>query len=267
MIARSVFRRRPYFSNKPSFLRLRFLIRPPAPRLVHITPPFIPTQIASRQDPSKRTLGIESGMNGADELERLLDKDNFKTWGFIIYRCTYQSDSDWEKLMIRFYKRVEKYLQYYNGLDLLARFTPTVLEVEDRSFESMTVASLRDKFNKWAVTAVKEEQEQEIDPRHLWHLKNGRYRFFIMLDQEALDSILSTPDNDIYGGFVRLVNAEWKPEELDEEELAERGGPDPEEEPPEGCTEEDVGWMKVCWGESQTPDIYYSRPPVIQRLS
>ncbi|RAK90370.1 muramidase [Aspergillus costaricaensis CBS 115574] len=267
MIARSVLRRRPYFSNKPSFLRLRFLIRPPAPRLVHITPPFIPTQMASRrQDPSKRTPEIESGMNNADELKRLLDKDNFKKWGFLLSI----------KLMIRFYKRVEKYLQYYNGLDLLARFTPTVLE--DRSFEGMTVASLRDKFNKWAVTAVKEEQEQEIDPRHLWHLKNGRYRFFIMIDQEALESILSAPDNDIHGGFVRLVNAEWKPEELDEEELAERGGPDPEEEPLEGCTEEDVGWMKVCWGESQMPgyvtlddslqwDRYYSRPPVIQRLS
>ncbi|OJZ91506.1 hypothetical protein ASPFODRAFT_38617 [Aspergillus luchuensis CBS 106.47] len=284
MIARSVLRRPHFSSNKPSFLRLRrlILIRSPAPqiRLVHsITPPFIPstlfsTQMASRQDPSKRTPEIESGMNDADELERLLAKDGFKIWGFVIYRCTYQSDSDWEKLMIRFHKRVKIYLQYYNGLDLLARFTPTVLE--DRSFEGTTVASLRDKFNEWAVTAVK--KEQGIDPSHLWHLKNGRYRFFIMVDQEALDSILSTPDNDIHGGFVRLVNAEWKAEELDEEELAERGGPGPEEEPLEGCTEEDVGWMKVCWGESQTPgyvilddslrwDRYYSRPPVIQRLA
>ncbi|KAL7651895.1 hypothetical protein ACMYSQ_009226 [Aspergillus niger] len=176
--------------------------------------------------------------------------------------------------MTRFHKRVEEYLQYYNGLDLLARFTPTVLK--DRPLESATVASLRNKFNEWAVTAVKEEQE--IDPSHLWRLKNGRYRFFIMVDQEALDSIMSTPDDDIHGGFVRLVNAEWKTEELDEEELAERGGPAPEEELLEGCTEEDVGWMKVCWGESQTPayvtlddslwwDRYYSRPPVIQRLA
>lgn len=255
MIARSVLRR-PHFSNKPSFLRLRPLIRPPAPqiRLVQIRPPFIPstlfsTQMTSRQDPSKRTPEIESGMNDADELERLLDKDGFTTWGFVIYRCTYQSDSDWEKLMIRYHKRVEKYLQYYNCLDLLARFTPSVLE--DRSFESATVASLRNKFNEWAVSAV--EEEQGIDPSHLWRLKNGRYRFFIMVDQEALDSILSTPDDDINGGFVRLVNAEWKPEELDEEELAERGGPGPEEELLEGCTEEDVDWMKVCWGKSQTP--------------
>lgn len=47
-------------------------------------------------------------------------------------------------------------------------------------------------------------------------------------------------------------------------EIAERGGPGPEE-----CTEEDVGWMKVRWSDSQIPgylqlddslgwDMYYS---------
>ncbi|KAJ5135292.1 uncharacterized protein N7515_004570 [Penicillium bovifimosum] len=230
--------------------------------------------MASPRDPSKRTPEIESWMNGADKLERLLDRDKFKAWGFVIYRCTYRSDSEWEEFIVRIHKRVEEYLGYYNGLDLVGSFAPTVLE--DRSFEGATVISLREKFNEWAVTAIKEEQG--IDPSHLWHLKNGRYRFFIMVDQEALDSVLSTPEDDIHEGFVRLVNAEWKPEELDEEELAERGGPGPEEEPLEGCTEEDVGWMKVCWGHSQMPgylqldgsfdwDMYYSRPPVIQSLS
>ncbi|KAJ5121547.1 uncharacterized protein N7515_009508 [Penicillium bovifimosum] len=205
-------------------------------------------------------------MNSADELERLLDKDEFKTWGFVIYRCTYHSHSDWEKLMVRLHKRVKKYLERCNGLDLLGRFAPTVLE--DRSFEGATVISLREKFNEWAVTAIKEEQG--IDP--------SQVPLFHMVDQKALDSILSTSEDDIHGGFVRLVNAEWKPEELDAEELAERGGPGPEEEPLEGCTEEDVGWMKVCWGDSQMLgylelddslrwDRYYSRPPVIQPLS
>jgi hypothetical protein len=228
----------------------------------------------SPRDPSRRTPEIESWMNGADKLERLLAKDKFKTWGFVIYRCTYQSDSEWEKFMVRLYKRVGKYLGYYNGLDLLVSFAPKVLE--DRSFEGATVVSLRENFNEWAMTAVIEEQG--IDPSSLFYLKNGRYRFFIMVDQEALDSILSTPEDDIHGGFVRLVNAEWKPDELDEEELAERGGPSPEEEPLEGCTEEDVGWMKVRWRDSQMPgylqlddslgwDMYYSRPPVIQPLN
>ena len=164
-------------------------------------------------------------MNGADKLERLLDKDKFKTWGFVICRCTYQSDSEWEKFMARLHKRVEKYLGYYSGLDLLGSFAPKVLE--DRFFEGATVISLREKFNEWAMTAVIEKQG--MDPSYLLHLKNGRYRFSIMVDQEALDSILSTSEDGVQEGFVRLVNAEWKPEGLDEEELAERGGPGPED--------------------------------------
>lgn len=166
--------------------------------------------------------------------------------------------------MARLHKRVEKYLVYYNGLDLLDRFAPTVLE--DRSFEDATAVSLREKFNEWAKTAIKEEQG--IDPSHLWRVQNGRYRFFMMVDQKALDSILSALD-DIRKGFVRLVNAEWEPEELDEDELAERGGPDPKE---------DVGWMNICWSDSQMPgyvtlgdplrwDRYYSHPPEVQPLS
>jgi hypothetical protein len=94
--------------------------------------------------------------NQADNLERLLDKDGFKTWGFVIFRCTYQNDSDWEKFMARFLRPVPKFLEYYNGLDLLDKFAPTVLE--DRSFEGATVAVLRDHFNQWATTAPREKQ-------------------------------------------------------------------------------------------------------------
>lgn len=125
-------------------------------------------------DPSRRTPEIESWMNGADKFERLLDKDKFKTWGFVIYLCTYQSDFEWEKFMVRLHKRVEKYLGYYNGLDLLGCFAPKVLD--DRSFEGATIISLREKFNEWAMTAVIEEQG--IDPSYLLHLKNGGYRVF-----------------------------------------------------------------------------------------
>ncbi|OJJ69571.1 hypothetical protein ASPBRDRAFT_182601 [Aspergillus brasiliensis CBS 101740] len=271
MIARTIIRS-PHLSNKITFPPRRCnLIRLPARKIrpVHITPPLSPF----RNAPSRRTPELESWMNCADNIERLLDQDKFKTWGFVIYRCTYQSDSGWETFMVRLHKRVEEFLRFYNGLDLLGSFAPTVLE--NRSFEGATVVSLRQNFNKWAMTAVVEEQG--IGPSKLLHLKNGRYRFFIMVDQEALDSILSTSEDGLNGGFVRLVNAEWKPEELDEE-LAERGGPPPPEEPLEGCTEEDVGWMKVRWRGSQVPgyeqlgdsfmwDLYYSRPPVIQSIT
>ena len=100
-----------------------------------------------------------------------------------------------------------------------------------------------------------------------------------MVDQEALESVLNASDPDSYNntGFVRLVNGIWEPEELDEEELKERGGPLPECDPLEGCTLEDVGWIKVLYDEVETPgfknmcdtldwSMYYRRPPEIQSL-
>jgi hypothetical protein len=39
---------------------------------------------------------MDACLNEADRLEALLDKDRFKTWGFVIYRCTYQDNPGWE---------------------------------------------------------------------------------------------------------------------------------------------------------------------------
>lgn len=62
---------------------------------------------------------METTNNTADGLARFLQKDGFKTWGFVIYRCTYQNDSDWEKSMTRFLYHITHKLEFYNGLDLL----------------------------------------------------------------------------------------------------------------------------------------------------
>lgn len=220
--------------------------------------------------PSKRDPTMSTRSNQADNLERLLEMDGFRTWGLVIFRCTYQNDSDWEKFMARFLRPVPRFLEYYNGLDLLDRFDPTVLE--DRSFEGATVAVLRDYFNQWATTALLEEQGF-----HKMHRGSaGRYHFFVMVNQEALESVLTALDEYTNTGFVRLVEAGWAPEELDEDELRERNGPEPEEEPLEGCTEYNVGWMNVPYKDVQVSYVnltdsfdwskYYSRPPIIQTL-
>lgn len=240
---------------------------------IHLPPPF--RAVASRtmttsMTPSKRDPTLTTRSNQADNLERLLDKDGFKTWGFVIFRCTYQNNSDWEKFMARFLRPIPKFLEYYSGLDLLDKFAATVLE--DRSFEGTTVAVLRDHFNQWATTALQEEQGVQNGNRG----RAGRYQFFVMVDRGALESVLSAPDDDEDTGFVRLVQAGWEPEELDEDELRERNGAEPEEEPLEGCTEHDVGWMNVRYRDVEVLfvhmtdsihwDMYYSRPPEIQKL-
>jgi hypothetical protein len=94
------------------------------------------------------------------------------------------------------------------------------------------------------------------------------------VDQEALESVLNAPEDfDQEVAFVRMVHAQWEPQVYDEEDIA-NGDVDPPEAPLEGCTEHDVGWMKMYWRDSELPgfgklrDIddwqsYYVRSPEI----
>lgn len=201
---------------------------------------------------SKRNPTMLSASNAADRVEELLKKDGFTTWGFVIVRCTYHNDSDWEKFMGRIIGAVSEDLEFHKGLDMLETFAPTVLE--DPSFEGATVATLREHFHKWKKTAMKEEQGVSED----YVPKSGRYRFFITVDQEAMESVLNTAVGEYEEyelGHVRMINAEWKwtyvPEEDPEDE------PEVEEfEPLEGCPEDDVGWMNIRWRIVQLPGFY-----------
>ncbi|KAJ5600222.1 hypothetical protein N7450_001289 [Penicillium hetheringtonii] len=220
---------------------------------------------------------METTSNKADDLERLLQADGFKTWGFVTYRCTYSSDLDWQKFLDIFLSQAKRKLEYYSGLDLLNDFAPIVLE--NSSFEDATVHVLREYFKAWAVDAVQREQHITASRASKFRPRTGRYRFFVTVDQEALESVLNTSDRRSLGmAFVRLVNAEWEPKFLDEEELEALGGPLDEFEPLEGCTLEDVGWMNVPFLEvglngfvaildANRWDLFYSRPPKIQSLT
>ncbi|OOO12854.1 Peptidoglycan-binding lysin domain-containing protein [Aspergillus oryzae] len=205
---------------------------------------------------SKRVPTMETNFNHADRLERLLQKDRYKTWGFVIYRCTYRSDSDWNRFMTRLLSHVTEYLEFYNGLDLLDSFAPTVFE--DQSFDGATTTLLRKHFQEW------------LQQHRKWS------RQMIILASHNRVGIASSSWSET--GFVRLVNGVWKPEEPDEEELEELEISDPSEleihEPLEGCALEDVGWMKVSYEDAETRAFlkigdnvdwssYYQRPPCI----
>lgn len=263
------------YCGKPNLQRFRTVIpfsatrssaSPPRSRL----PPDDDEEFWGVSQPSKRKPTTETTSNQADNLERLLQADGFDTWGFIIYRCTYQSYADWEKFINLLFDQTISSLKCYNGQDLLDNFAPTVME--DSSFEGATTATLREHFNKWATTA--KHQEQNVPPGQEHHTQSGRYRYFLMVDQEALLSVLNESELDFSeSAFVRLVDGQWEPEVLDEEELEALGGPPEEFEPLEGCTLEDVGWMKIPFGESEFTgfvwfqcdtngwDMFYIRPP------
>ena len=48
---------------------------------------------------SRRTPPWSTHFNNADNIERYLQEDGHRTWGLVIYRCTYESDDDWDQVL------------------------------------------------------------------------------------------------------------------------------------------------------------------------
>ncbi|GES62939.1 hypothetical protein ATEIFO6365_0014005500 [Aspergillus terreus] len=233
------------------------------------------------RNPSKRTPHREFGNNTADRIEKALNDAGLCTWGFPIYRCTYQNDSDWAEFLHRYRWHVSDALQCYNGLDMLDSFQTTVFE--DRAlFEGASTATIREHFQKWAVTAIQGDGGSPDLIRYC-NIRVARYRYCLFVDQESLQSVLQAPIDDCLNkyAYVNMLKGWWKPESIDDYlpyELEDLDRPedilDDGYDPVEGCTLKDVGWMKVAlcdaglqgyesMGDDFEWERVYERPPEI----
>ncbi|CAI7579508.1 unnamed protein product [Penicillium bialowiezense] len=214
-----------------------------------------PAQFAPVQSQTPRIPHISPSFNEADQIEQYLHEDGHRAWGFVIYRCTYESDTAWDEFMHRLLADTKETLYRNAGLDLLDNFAVTVFE--DAKFDGATAAVVRDHFQRWKATAA--QQEQGTGPG-----LSERYLHCVQVTRDALDSVLAGDD-----GFVRLVRGNWK--EYDPYEEGERV--EEEHEALEGCTLENVGWMQVPFDAVMVvPWVYlrnegwhreYRRPPTI----
>jgi hypothetical protein len=200
----------------------------------------------------------DTNLNNADNIERYLQEDGHRTWGLVIYRCTYDSDDDWNKFMELLRNHIRQTLEFYNGLDILDSLSLTI--IEDRSIlDDASTSVVRELFKQWAATALEQEQGEGIGPG-----LSQRYRYCIQVDDEALESIIE----DESDAFINLIQKDWEPHTPNARE--------PAEDPIEDCTLHDVGWMMVAYRDVMV-DMYYQlrgynnwyteyrRPPKVAR--
>ncbi|TIA17486.1 hypothetical protein D6C83_08258 [Aureobasidium pullulans] len=189
---------------------------------------WIRTRAQRVRNPSRRKPDMETESNKADKLERQLQEDNHKTWGWVIYRCTYSSDKDWMDFMSRLNFHIQESLKLHNGLDMMESLDHHVLE--DRAlFEAANPITVREHFRQWVQDAPQREQGGPA-------MRSQRYNFCVHVDEEALQSVISgpPPPADLLGtGYVNLVCLEML------------GGVRAESE--SGHTELDRCWMRVTY--------------------
>ncbi|OCK76954.1 hypothetical protein K432DRAFT_251937, partial [Lepidopterella palustris CBS 459.81] len=214
----------------------------------------------------------------SSEIRASMQRQSHRKWGFIIYHCTYASDSAWTRFMALLNQRARESLEEEDALDLLA--TLDLSARDDRVlFDGADKSSVRDHFNAWLTS---EEAAAAAEQADAWGRPRGvLYAFPIHVDTAALESVVGESVDRPEEGYVNLINSYWAmpdPETYDFEGNGKvRGEDDPTdegEEPVEGCRLWDVGWMKadifdLVPGKYATllqPGRYYTcykRPPVV----
>jgi hypothetical protein len=153
------------------------------------------------KNPSRRTPERETVFNNADNVERQLQEDGHKIWGWVIYRCTYANDEEWAEFMARLRYWNEYTLHSSNALDMLPSVDYQVFE-NPNLFDNAHPSTIREHFTQWAVTAP--QQEQGKGP-----MRSQRYNYCLHVDQEALLSVIGGPPPSVFTfmapGYVNLV--------------------------------------------------------------
>jgi hypothetical protein len=137
---------------------------------------FFRNRIRQLKNPSKRTPDRETAFNNADNIERQLQEDNHKIWGWVIYRCTYESDSEWEDLMSRLNYYIEQTLRFDNALDMQPSLDCQVFEDASR-LDKAHPSTVREIFSQWVETAPQREQGEGKSAA-----RSQRYNYCLHID-------------------------------------------------------------------------------------
>ncbi|KAF2224010.1 hypothetical protein BDZ85DRAFT_280629 [Elsinoe ampelina] len=161
-------------------------------------------------------------------------------WGFVIHRCTYRDDDEWDLFMAHLNAHAQAELDANNAGHLIKSLRWEVQE--DISYQGASKSFIRQRFQGW-----REKQGRITSPR-------GDY--CIMVDQDSLDSVLVAgipPDFDsMTEPYVDLIDRRWRQLYVDDTEVIGSEELDPAKplmdegcEEVEGCKMENVGWTRV----------------------
>lgn len=190
-----------------------------------------------------------------------LRANNFDKWGWVIYRCTYNDDEAWSRFKNVVSHQAHELIAESDTPEIADSLEWTFIENRD-TLENASKDQLRARFNAWAAEAADVENPRRIKhPYGLYGIL--RYNYFVHVDHDALRSVAynapQPPELALdCSGYVNFVKANWVPMS----QILLAAGHSLEDdgetyEPIEGCSEEDVGWMRLA-SINLTAGFYHS---------
>ncbi|KAJ3464728.1 hypothetical protein MRS44_009514 [Fusarium solani] len=167
-----------------------------------------------------------------------MQEDGFRNWGFVVYRCAYANDSQWESYLEFLKEAVREDLEFFELETLLWKHLKWTIIEDPEDLDSASKQHVQERFSDWAAArSVERDGPGADDP---WLRKRPRFKYCIYVDQRCLDTV------DQYQAWVEqgaigipktvvcaILDRTSKPSGRGRD-----GYPSVE-----GCTKMDTGWM------------------------
>lgn len=135
-----------------------------------------------------------------------LQKHKLSDWGFVIVRCTYSPQEEWDKFLALAKGHARDYFAACRMEAVHDRMRWTVIE-DAAAQEGADILAANRRFVDWADRGpgMQEWQGTAFTPtRHY----SPRYDYFVLVDEESLESVMDGPNGHGQRGyFCKVVNA------------------------------------------------------------
>ncbi|KPM46252.1 hypothetical protein AK830_g248 [Neonectria ditissima] len=230
-------------------------------------PPGVPPAVESIPQ-------INVSMMCSEPLARIIrdiQETGFQHWGFVIYRCAYASNLQWESYLEFFKARLKQDLEHLELDTLPWQYLEWTIIEDPASLDGATKQNVRDHFSNWV--AEKAADGSQPDFCKIGICDMARFKYCIYVDQKCLDTV------DQYETWVQagakgvtkavvcaILDKDYKPTGR-----GKRGF-----QSIEGCVRENTGWMYTEVGctaglydkfsSSRMGEWDYKRPPEVWPL-
>lgn len=175
-----------------------------------------------------------------DKLDSMLNPLGVDVWGWVIYRGTYSSDSDWAACMDTLKHGTHRQLDEAGATEAVKNKNAWVV-IEDRErLENATKSDVRQMFKDW-VNGPKAAAEYPNKKAHSTIISIARYMFCLHIDEASLRSVLDDTDD----WHVKVINRRW----ISDEDESDDDDSEPEND--NGFTEEQLEQIRLAdiWPE------------------
>ncbi|KAK4100678.1 hypothetical protein N658DRAFT_507681 [Parathielavia hyrcaniae] len=131
-----------------------------------------------------------------------------KQWGFVVIRGTYSSQPKWDKFIRLAQEDARDYFEQRRMLDLYDKMAWTVIE-DGAALDGASLEVAQNKFFEWLDgNEGKKDMEGSVFAEEGVVYRGPRYRFFLFVDDESLESVVDEVKAREPGGYVVKVVAE-----------------------------------------------------------